>query len=201
MRVTPNPDGPGRTDTGMLGVRGILDRVLTGAERIGLGIAALSLVSIVLVTVVDVVCRYAFHRPLGWSYPVISNFLLAFLFCFAVSDAQRLRQHVGVDAVLKRLPARGAAMVEAIGFMATCGVSVLVAAVSWGLLKASVLQHEVIPGIIDWPTWPTDLALVVGFALLSLRLLLSTFHAGGAVFGWWTRDTSHDHGATLGFPE
>src|SRR5258707_15629789 len=81
-----------------------VSRAFTTIESALFHLSALVLVSIVLITCLDVGMRYVVHRPLVWSYPLTNTYLMPALFIFALSTCSRYRDHISMDVVRLRMP-------------------------------------------------------------------------------------------------
>ena len=62
------------------------DRILRVMERVCSGLAAAMLLAIMLIATLDVAMRYFLNSPLGWSYDLISLYLMAGMFFLAMSS-------------------------------------------------------------------------------------------------------------------
>ena len=94
-------------------------RLITALENALSVLASLMLLFIMLLVVLDVGLRSFLHAPLGWSYDLISMYLMAGLFFFSISSTLEHEEHVRVDVLLKHFPpavrtraARGRAAAE-----------------------------------------------------------------------------------------
>jgi TRAP-type C4-dicarboxylate transport system permease small subunit len=169
----------------MTGERAVdwLDRVVSACENFGMVLAGIAFTSMVLISVVDVVLRYGFNSPLSWSYPVITSYLITLVYFASVSMTQRARNHIGIELVTRRLPPRTRAVVAVLASLAMLTFAMLVAGTGVSLFLSAWDNNEVLPGVISWPRWPSDLMVPIGFSLLALRLVIDTLRAVLAVFG------------------
>ena len=62
-----------------------LNFAITFLERTWMLVGALMLLSIMLISTLDVLMRYVFNQPLGWAYDFISLYLMCGLF-FIVTE-------------------------------------------------------------------------------------------------------------------
>jgi len=152
-----------------------LDKTIGLAERIALGLSALGFFLIMIVIVVDVVLRYVFSAPLSWSYDIISMYLVALIFFFALSDTFRAGAHIGVDLFEAMRGNRFYSIAETIGF--------IIAIVFFALIFKEGLREgiegfeagDVVDGAIAWPTWPPYFICALGVGMLILRIMLAIF--------------------------
>src|SRR5262245_25105443 len=122
-------------------------------EAILLYLSALVLISIVLITCLDVGMRYFVRRPLVWSYPLTNSYLMPALFMFALSTCARYRDHISMDVVRLRMPRGLQRASEVISDVA--GVCVALLAAVFGLfpLLQAWADNERMPGE-NWALWP-----------------------------------------------
>lgn len=156
-----------------------LESFTRAIERVIINISVVCLTGTMLVSVLDVVMRYALHKPFVWSYPVIANYLLVALVFLAMSDTQATRHHVGVDAIVLRSPERIKGLLQMLSATAILAFSVLIAGPALLSAVDAYKSNDVIPGIISWPKWPTYLMFGFGFAILALRCVCDAF--GGLI--------------------
>ena len=147
------------------------NRLLRMAEIAFAAIAATMLLMIMLIGSLDVALRYLFNSPLGWSYDVISMYLMAGLFFFSLSDTLERNGHVAVDLLHSRMSPRARHLAAVPGYAT---VAVVLAAICWlttGLTVESYRGGDFIAGRFNWPTWIGHLFIAIGFTLILLRVL------------------------------
>lgn len=144
---------------------------LRQVERLLAACAAAMLLTIMLVATVDVALRYLFNAPLGWSYDVISLYLMAGVFFLALAETLERHGHIAVDLLHGHLSprARHAALLPGYVLSAlVLGAIAWLAAVS---AAESYASGDVIVGRFDWPTWIPGTFVALGFAVLALRVV------------------------------
>ena len=123
------------------------DRILRVMERVCSGLAAAMLLAIMLIATLDVAMRYFLNSPLGWSYDLISLYLMAGMFFLAMSGA------APVPPELWQWP------------------SVCVGLATAGVMLAATAFSLIVPGIQYgnqiWPGWGV---YVVAAGVLAARL-------------------------------
>jgi len=159
-------------DLTMDALRGI-GRVLTRVEG-GLAAAAAAIMfAVMLIVAADVAMRYAFNRPFGWSYDLVSLYLVLAIFYFCLSRAFATHAHVGVDILHYYVSPRVRRLFEVI----TCLVSApLFGAIAWvcfARARAAMAGGDVMAGAIAWPTWAFIGLAPLGAGLLTLRLVVN----------------------------
>ncbi|WP_158745192.1 TRAP transporter small permease subunit [Acidisphaera sp. L21] len=135
-------------------------------------VAGVCFVAIVLITATDVTMRYAFNAPLIWAFELISDYLMVAIFFLAIATTQRVGQNIGVDILVRRLPPRLRAGMTALCQLLTIGLFTGITVTNWPELSDAYFGGDVLAGAIPWPRWPTLALLVVGCAMLLLRLAL-----------------------------
>jgi len=161
-----------------------LDQVLGRIERLFALLAALILLFVMSIVSLDVVMRYAFNRPLGWTYDLISLYLMTALFYLVLSRTFVEGAHISVDILEGRFPppvrrfCHGAVALISASIFGL--ISWLVAGRTWDDYAAGAATS----GAILWPTWLSEVLVPVGAGLLTLRLLLhAAAHFGSLVTG------------------
>jgi len=156
-------------------------RTISALERLWAAAASVCLFAIMVIVVVDVVLRYVFNSPLGWSYDLISLYLMVALFFLALSATQRDDHHVRVDILFRHVSPQMRHCMELVGYLLT--VVVLVGIVYQGSLKfwISWQNNDVVAGAVPWPTWLSAIFVPLGVGLLVLRLAFSVFSLALAI--------------------
>lgn len=146
-----------------------IDRILTWMERVTVSVAALMLLAIMLIATLDVALRYFFNSPLGWSYDLISLYLMAGMFFFAMSDTLRVNGHIAVDLLHSHMTHRQRHAVEVPGYATVLMTFVAVTGLAAQKTYEAYQGGDVIAGRFDWPTWVAMSFVAIGFFVLSLR--------------------------------
>ena len=123
--------------------------------------AGMCLALIVVITTLQVICRYAFGAPLRWPEEM-SRVLFIWMTYGGCLLLPQLRQHISIDFVYYRLPPRGREVLDfiidvlGVVFLAVLKLSgIMVVQVMWGLRQPA---HH----------WPTK--NVFGFVTLAAAL-------------------------------
>lgn len=148
-----------------------ISRLLAAIET-GLAIlAAIAMAAIMLIVVLDVVMRYVLSAPLGWSYDVIGLYLMVAAFFLMLPDALHAHSHVSIDLLMNALPRWLRNLGLAFGYAAGAVVVALIGLEAWGRFLVAFDGQDRIAAIIPWLTWPAYLIVVVGTAMLTLRMI------------------------------
>lgn len=132
-------------------------------------LGALVVLPLVLAMVFEVISRYVFSAPTMWAFE-LSYMMMGAIFLLGLSYALLVGQHVNVDFIHQRLPPRGIALIDAIGY------AVLTCMLTWMLITLAQNAIDVYrsgegSGLSAWnpKVWPYRVVYVVGFALFALQ--------------------------------
>ncbi|QTL03766.1 TRAP transporter small permease subunit [Aquabacter sp. L1I39] len=153
-----------------------LSRALARFEKVLLLIAAAFLFTMMVIVFADVGLRYLFNSPLGFSYDLISLYLMVGVFFFSLSNTLRHDEHVRVDILYLQAPPSVRRMFDRISYALS---AILFAVVLWmGLLRAiaSTAQLEVMATLIPWPIWLAYWIVPIGTAPILMLCVLRVIH-------------------------
>jgi len=134
--------------------------------------AALIMVAVMLVVVLDVAFRYLLNSPIRWVYPLISRYLMIYMIFLAFADALRRGNHIAVDFVVCGLRVRTRSILELTGYVPALVVFVLIVWQSVQLILQQYRDGDRVMDSLGWPTWIATLAVAIGLGVLTLRILL-----------------------------
>ena len=161
-----------------------LSRLLSAIEWGLSTLAAIATFAVMITVILDVTMRYVFVAPLAWSYDLISLYLMVAVFFLALGDTLHHHGHIAIDLLQPHMPVRLRHIGEAIGYALT---TVLVGMIAWegfDRMATAFANREVTPTVIQWPTWPAYLFVVVGALSLMLRAAYRTVgHIASAIAG------------------
>lgn len=150
-----------------------LDRGLSTVEHAASLLAAASLFLIMWIVASDVAMRYLFNRPWGWSYDLISLYLVVGLFFLALSRTFAANGHISVDLLHHVLGPNARRCCEVVICLLSAGFFALVTQAGAERALESYAQGDVLAGAFAWPTWASVVFVPLGAGLLTLRLILS----------------------------
>jgi TRAP-type C4-dicarboxylate transport system permease small subunit len=165
-------------------------RFLTRIEDALMVVVSIALAAIMLITVVDVVARYALSAPLGWAYDVITQYLLVAAFFLSLSYVMRIGGHMGLDFLVRRVaspPIRNVASL--IGDLLTLAMGFGIFYGGLVIALAAWQGGDVITGAVNFPTWPSRILVPIGAGLFCLRML----HRMGRTLEAWRRGVAVQH--------
>ena len=140
-----------------------------------MAIAVTSVVAMMLVVSYDAISRYAFNKPLPWSFELVTYYLLVTAIYFAIGSTFRHGDHVNIDLFLSNMPTklrRVFGIVNAL--LAAAAFAIIAYGTSHSVYEAYV-QREFLPGYIVWPAWLSHFPIPIGATLIALRLLHHAF--------------------------
>jgi C4-dicarboxylate transporter DctQ subunit len=169
-------------------------------HRIEEGLIALILGVMVTLTFVQVVLRYGFNSGFVWQLEA-NFYLFSWLVMLGISYCVRVRAHIGVDAAVRLLPAKGR---RAIGLLVLLLALTYTGLMLYGSFAYIHRMYIINVEAEDIPiaTWKLSLCLPLGFILLLIRLLEMGWRiATGQSEGYEladeakeaTRDITHDN--------
>lgn len=144
--------------------------VLRRLEWVAIACGALCIAAIMTIAGADVLARYAFNRPLAWSYDLISLFLLTGVFYLSLADTQRAGEHIAVDLLHNRVGERWRHAMYALAYGLSLPVVWVMMTASYRSTRRAFVNNEVLMGAVAWPTWIASCIIAFGLTLLLLRL-------------------------------
>src|SRR3546814_11955507 len=87
-------------------------------EQLWMYVAAIALFAMMFITVVDVVLRYVWNSPLGWSQEVITLYLLAAAFFMALSATLEDNAHIRIDFIGQYVSERSKTAMANVAYLA-----------------------------------------------------------------------------------
>ena len=151
-----------------------LDRL---TKTIGVTIALL-LAAMVTIMFCSVFYRYVLNDPLGWA-DQMSQWLFVWLVYLGVALGYRKRVHIGVDVLVKRLPA-SLRKIIALAVDLAIGVFLVVVAYYGAIITINSLDQVYgsleLPPSYMYAAGPFSASIMLIFVLDSLRLRLSGKH-------------------------
>jgi TRAP-type C4-dicarboxylate transport system permease small subunit len=149
----------------------IVSPALRVIEQIMLYCSVLIVLFVMLFVGAEVVMRYGFNSPIP-GHLEGSELLMPMIVFLAISYAQRVRAHVGMDLVIDAMPQRPRRIATAVTLL----VSVYVCAVLAYFCGKNAYQLWLYDDVTMTPpyfkTWPSAASISVGYGLLAIRLYL-----------------------------
>lgn len=163
---------------------GLIFALLGKLEVALAGLSGAVIAAIMLIVVCDVVMRYLFNAPLGWSYELIGAYLVVAAFFLALSDTLNGHHHVAIDIFQPLIPHRLKHLLLGVGYAAATVVLTLIAWQAWIRVASAWSADDRLSASLPWPTWPSYLFVVVGTVVILLRALVRVVgHLASAATG------------------
>ncbi|MGC1952598.1 MAG: TRAP transporter small permease [Gammaproteobacteria bacterium] len=138
-------------------------------NRVEEGFIALLLVAMTLLVFVEVILRFGFNTGFLWMEEVTLH-LSAWLVLFGASYGVKVGAHIGVDALVRKLPSETRRIVDLVAVVLCLFYCALFLYGSWVYLS-KLYQIGIELEDLPVPKWMAHSILVMGFALLTLRFL------------------------------
>ncbi|MCY9670376.1 TRAP transporter small permease [Paenibacillus alginolyticus] len=144
----------------MEGASKFVDRVLNG-------LIAFSLLSMSILVFGNVVLRYAFNSGITWSEEMSRYFFIWMIFLGAI-PALKDNEHLGVDMLIKKLPARGKKIVYVISNLLILYALWLVTDGGWALTQINMDSTAPATGLPLYYVSGIILVMGIGMAIIVL---------------------------------
>ncbi|UHL64563.1 TRAP transporter small permease [Paralcaligenes sp. KSB-10] len=136
-------------------------------DRLEEGLIALLLAAMTLITFGQVVARYVFNYSFVWALE-LTTYLFGALIFIGMSYGVRVGAHIGVDALVKILPARIAHRVAIVACALCLAYAGIVFVGGW-IYVDKIYEVGIMAQDMPIPQWVPRLVLPIGFALLFIR--------------------------------
>jgi C4-dicarboxylate transporter DctQ subunit len=138
-------------------------------ERLEEGFIALLLAGMTLLTFTQVVLRYGFNTGFVWALEA-NTYMFGWLILFGISYCVRVHAHIGIDILVKALPA---ATQRVVGLIAIAFCALYAGLMLYGawfyidrLMRLGITGEDILV-----PRWLLTIIMPIGFLLLLIRLL------------------------------
>jgi TRAP-type transport system small permease protein len=147
----------------------LLETVIKWATRLSSYVAGIVLFGMMMLTTIDVICRYFFNASILGVYE-ITEFMMVCLIFFSLSFAQKLKGHVAVDILVDRLGNKPQHVFDGFNFLISIIFLLLIAGTSFGQ-GLELFHSNRVSGNLNIPVYPFFFVLTVGCVAMSLELL------------------------------
>jgi TRAP-type C4-dicarboxylate transport system permease small subunit len=141
-------------------------------EKLFATLAAVLLISIMMIVSLDVGMRYLFNSPFSWSYDLISLYLMTALFYLAFSGTFSEGAQISVDIAQYYFPVAFRRVCQIVYSLLSAGLFLTVAWLGYLRTVEDYSSGAATAGAVLWPSWLTDVFVPLGAGLLGVRLLL-----------------------------
>lgn len=139
-------------------------------------VAAALFVTAGLMLTYEVIARYFFAAPTIWAAE-LSQLALIWGTLLAMAWLLGARRHIAVDALVALLSPMQRRFTEAFAMVCIATFSVTVAWKGWDIFLDSFVRGRTTGSMLDLPTWVSELAVPIGFALLFLQALMEAYRS------------------------
>jgi TRAP-type C4-dicarboxylate transport system permease small subunit len=150
----------------------VLERGLNAVDWFLSRVAAIVVLSTMVMIVCDVFGRYVFSHPLPWVYDIVSIYVINVVLYFMVSEVLRTQSHIELDLEVRLLPPLAWSILQALAWLVVAAVLALTTWIAFGSMLESWGKREIHPGLYEWPVWLEKASVALGLALLTVRILL-----------------------------
>lgn len=148
-----------------------MNTLITRLEQAGVTIVGVCLIAMMFIVSADAFGRYAFKAPIPWATDVVSYYLMAVIAYFTASATFRRGDHIHLDLFRQLMSRRTKAVTGIIYSVLSAAVFAVIAYGNTKSMIDSYQAREFVPGYLPWPVWLSLLPIVLGTALLTLRLI------------------------------
>ncbi|HNT38441.1 MAG TPA: TRAP transporter small permease [Rubrivivax sp.] len=167
------PPRPGAAEGPLLRALARTVEVLT---TVAMALAAAALLLALALIGWAVVMRYAFNAAPVWVDEVV-GFALVVVVMLGAAQTLRRGEHIAVDLLVHRLPARALRWAQAWAALAALAVAAILVVNGWETAALARTLGILTEGHLEWPTWLLMLLMPVGGALLGLAALEALWRA------------------------
>ena len=147
----------------------VIEMIIKWATRLSSYIAGIVLFGMMMLTTIDVICRYFFNASLLGVYE-ITEFMMVSLVFFSLSFAQKLKGHVAVNILVDRLSNKPRHIFDGFNFLISIIFLLLIAGTSFSQ-GIELFHSNRVSGNLNIPVYPFFFVLTVGCVAMSLELL------------------------------
>ena len=150
----------------------LIDRLVRALARIGVALAAASLLGSMVLIGYSVVMRYFAGRPSPWA-DELAGYLLVGSVMLAAADALLGEEHISVDILVERLSARGRHVTMLIGLVAVAASAALLVVEGADMVAFSRMVGLKSNGYLEVPMWMPQVLVPLGAVLMGLAALVA----------------------------
>jgi TRAP-type C4-dicarboxylate transport system permease small subunit len=156
-----------------------VEAVIALISRIAAGIAGAACLATLVMICYAVAMRYFLNQPQGWTDEAV-GWLIVVAVMFAVPEAQRRGEHIGVDALIDKASARWRRIMLSFGVLTVALTALILIREGWEMVAFSHMVGMKSIGIPEVSLWIVQVFVPIGAALLLLVSLGQLFcHAVG----------------------
>ena len=143
--------------------------IFNWVTRLSSFIAGIVLFGMMMLTTIDVICRYFFNASILGVYE-ITEFMMVCVVFFSLSFAQKLKGHVAVNILVDCLGNKPRHIFDGFNFLVSMILLILIAVMSFSQ-GIELLHSNRVSGNLNIPVYPFFFVLTIGCVSMSLELL------------------------------
>jgi len=143
-------------------------------------ISAFFLSVTVLVVIINVILRYAFQSGLFWVEEVATTAFIWSIFIGAAA-AYKYKMHIGIDLITTLFPEKAREFISIIINFMMFLINGYICYLSLFLIQANNLKRT---PVLDIPSMYVNLAITVGFGLMSIHAAVFLYREASLFFGF-----------------
>lgn len=154
-----------------------LDRLVHVLSRAVMGVAGVALMLMMIQTVVDVIGRNVFSKPIEGSLEVVSVYHMVAVVFLPLALVERRHEHISVDLLVNSMPAVLRRLFIVLSYL-VCAIFAGVLAYQTAIDAVESFKiGEILMSSIYITVWPAKFMLPIGFGLMFLQFLLHAWSA------------------------
>jgi TRAP-type C4-dicarboxylate transport system permease small subunit len=147
----------------------VIEMIINWVTRFSGYIAGIVLFSMMMLTTIDVVCRYFFNASILGVYEITEFMMLCVVF-FSLSFAQKLKGHVAVNILVDRLSNKNRQIFNICNFFISIIFLLLIAWMS-SSQGIELFHSNRVSGNLAIPVYPFFFVLSLGCVAMALELI------------------------------
>ena len=147
----------------------VIEIIIKWATRLSGYIAGIVLFGMMMLTTIDVICRYFFNASILGVYE-ITEFMMVCVVFFSLSFAQKLKGHVAVNILVDRLSNKNRQIFDVCNFLISIIFLLLVAWMS-SSQGIELFHSNRVSGNLTIPVYPFFIVLALGCVAMALELI------------------------------
>jgi len=147
----------------------VLHMIINWATRLSGFIAGIVLFSMMMLTTIDVICRYFFNASILGVYEITEFMMLCVVF-FSLSFAQKLKGHVAVNILVDRLSNKNRQIFNVCNFLISIIFLLIIAWMS-SSQGIELFHSNRVSGNLTIPVYPFFFVLSLGCVAMALELI------------------------------
>ncbi|MCL1817035.1 MAG: TRAP transporter small permease [Clostridiales bacterium] len=150
-------------------------KIVNVLTSVSLALSAISIMGMMFTITYDAAMRYIFKATSTIAYSLSEYYLMPAIVLFGLSYTQKMRGHTRVVFVLRFFNEKVKSVLEIVAYVFSLIVFALIGRQGFLLAQRAYLNHEIMPGLINWPMDIAYAIIPLGCAVMVLQLVLDIF--------------------------